>query len=339
MEVMTKFRLPAAAAAIALLAAASASAAGPPTAAASIKPVHSLLAGVMKGAGYPVLLVPASATPHRFQLKPSDARALANADLVAWIGPELEGFLARPLAALAGDAVLLELLRVDGVLLRPRRHGAIWEDHHDHGAEAHDHAREGRGDDHDHARERRGDDHDHARERHEDDGWDAHIWLDPRNAEAMVNAMAGALAKLDPERAALYRANAADLGTRLRALDQELRRDLAGIKDKGFIVFHDAWQYFEVRYGLNGLGSVAVDPEHPVGAQTLAAVERRLAESDARCIFREPQFSPALVHRLAADTGAKVGVLDPLGATVDDGPDLYFGTMRAIAAGLRDCLG
>lgn len=336
MEVMTKFRLPAAA--IALLAAASASAAGPPTAAASIKPVHSLLAGVMRGAGYPVLLVPASATPHRFQLKPSDARALANADLVAWIGPELEGFLVRPLAALAGDAVLLELLRADGVLLRPRRRGAVWEDHHDHGAEARDRGRAG-DHDHDHAREHREDGHGHARERGEDDGWDAHIWLDPRNAEAMADAMAGALAKLDPERAALYRANAADLGTRLRALDQELRRDLAGIKDKGFIVFHDAWQYFEARYGLNGLGSVAVDPEHPVGAQTLAAVGRRLAESDARCIFREPQFAPALVHRLAADTGAKVGVLDPLGATVDDGPALYFRTMRAIAAGLRDCLG
>ena len=275
-----------------------AAAAEPPTAVASIKPVHSLLSGVMEGAGEPSLLVRGGASPHTWTLRPSDAHALEHADLVVWVGDELESFLVQPIEALTGDAYVLELSRAEGITLLRMREGGAWDEHgHDDEEEGHeddhddhedDHAK-GEEDDHedDHAKGEEDDhDDDHAMgkdDEHDDDHgekvagahgdededvhvhhededehghgeFNMHVWLDPENAEVIVGAMADALARLDPERESLYRENEAGLKSRLHALDEELKDAYAPVRDRGFIVFHDAWQYLDTHYGPAGGG-------------------------------------------------------------------------------------
>ena len=353
-------------------------AADAPAAVASIKPIHSLLAGVMEGAGRPTLLVRGYASPHTWSLRPSEAHTLQEADLVVWVGEDLESFLARPLRSLADDAYVLELSRAEGITLLPVREGGVWDGHAHHGEHGegededahHGEHGEGEGEDAHHDEHDEGkhedahhDEHDegkhedahhdeHGEGKHEDahvhheDGhehgrgeFDAHVWLDPANAEVIASAMAQALSQVDPGRAALYRANAEKVRARLRALDAELQETLAPVTDRGFIVFHDAWSYFDTRYDLRAVGSVTVSPDQPPGAARLAEIRERLRDAKAECVFAEPQFEPGLVRTLVAGTGAAVGVLDPLGAAIEDGPDLYFTLMRANAAALRDCFG
>ena len=326
-----------------------AAAADAPAAVASIKPVHSLLAGVMEGVGRPLLLVKGGASPHTYSLRPSEAQVLEEADLVVRVGEFLESFLTRPIQALAADAHVLELMQAEGVALLPVRTGGVWDahDHHDEDAgDAHGHD-EDAGDGHGHGEDAHGHDEDtgdgHVRREdgheHHEDEIDNHLWLDPVNAAAIVDAMAEALSLLDPERAGLYRANAATVQARLRALDAEIGEALAPVSDRGFVVFHDAWQYFGNRYGLKEVGSVTVSPEQAPGASRLAGIRERLIDAKAECVFAEPQFESGLVRTLVAGTGAGTGVLDPLGAAIDDGPDLYFTLMRANAAAIRACFG
>ena len=340
----------------ALLAAAPAitvsAAADAPAAVASIQPIHSLLAGVMEGAGSPHLLVRGNASPHTWSLRPSQARILQEADLVVWVGEDLESFLARPLRSLADDAHVLELSRAEGITLLPVREGGVWDEHAHHGEHGEDEHEDAHHDEHDEDKDEHAHHDEHDEDKHEDahvhheDGhehhrgqFDAHVWLDPANAEVIVSAMAQALSQVDPGRDALYRANAEKVRARLRALDAELQETLAPIADRGFIVFHDAWSYFDTRYGLRAVGSVTVSPDRPPGAARLAEIRERLRDARAECVFAEPQFEPGLVRTLVAGTGAAVGVLDPLGAAIEDGPDLYFTLMRANAAALRDCFG
>lgn len=343
-----------------------------PAAVASIKPVHSLLAGVMEGAGNPPrLLVSGAASPHTYSLRPSDARALSEADLVVWVGRDLESFLVRPIETLAHDALVLELSQAEDIALLPTRRGGAWEEHDDHGGEErHGEHGEHRGErdddreehehghgehDDDHGDERHDEDrhghggehaagHDDDAHEHREDGhghdhgeYNPHLWLDPANAAAIADAMAHALARLDPARAALYRGNADALKARLEALDRELRATLSPVADRGFIVFHDAWQYLEARYGLRAVGSVVFTPGLSPGAARMAALRERLAATKAECVFAEPQFEPRTVRTLVAGTGAGSGVLDPLGADIDDGPDLYFTLMRSNAEHFRAC--
>ena len=350
----------------ALLAAAPtmAAAAEAPAVVASIKPIHSLLAGVMEGVGRPTLLVGGGASPHTWSLRPSQARVLEEADLVVWVGEDLESFLTRPLDSLADDAYVLELSRAEGITLLPIREGGVWDDHDSHeegedhegrhegeDEDAHHHEDEdGHGDEdedgHEHEDEeghKDEDDHEDAHVHHEDGHghdhgeFDMHVWLDPANMEAVAAAMAEALSQVDPGRAALYRANAEAVRARLRALDEELAEALAPVADRGFIVFHNAWSYFDTRYGLRAAGSVTVSPERPPGAARLAELREKLRALDAECVFAEPQFEPGLVQTLVTGTAAATGVLDPLGAALDPGPDLYFTLMRANAAAFRDC--
>ena len=322
---MRRFRnlLPALVSALLMAGPTIAAAADAPAAVASIKPIHSLLAGVMEGVGRPLLLVKGGASPHTYSLRPSDARVLAEADFVVWVGEFLESFLTRPIRALADDAHLLELMRIEGVALLPVRKGGVW-DAHGHGENA--------GDEHEHARRENG-------HEHHEGGFDTHMWLDPVNAAAIVDAMAEALSLLDPGRAGIYRGNAAAVQVRLRALDAEIGEALASVADRGFVVFHDGWQYFSSRYGLRAIGSVTVSPDQAPGAARLAGIQRRFIDAKAECVFVEPQFESGLVRILVAGTGAGTGVLDPLGTAIDDGPDLYFTLMRANAAAFRACFG
>ncbi|MFL7900392.1 zinc ABC transporter substrate-binding protein ZnuA [Azospirillum argentinense] len=297
-----------------------------PKVVASIKPVHSLVAAVMEGVAEPTLIVRGAASPHTYAMKPSDAKALAAADLVFWIGPELEGFLDKPVTATAKKATSVTLLEAPGVTLLDAREGGAWEAH-DHGHE-HKH-------DHDHKHE---DKHAHE-DGHDHDEVNTHIWLSPANARAMVAAIAEALSAKDPANAAAYTANAERTARSIDALDAELKAALAPVAGKPFVVFHDAYQYFEAHYGLNGVGAITVNPERRPSAKRLSEIRAKIGGLGAACVFAEPQFEPALVNTIVEGTPAKKGVLDPEGADLKDGPGLYPALMRNIAASLKDCLG
>jgi zinc transport system substrate-binding protein len=311
---------------------------------ASIKPVHSLVANVMEGVGEPVLLVKGTGSEHSYSLRPSEARALEQAEVVFWVGETMETFLIKPLHALAGDAEVVELWEVRGLTLLPTREGGMWEVH-EHGDE---HADAGHGEDEhaehkesEHAEEQAGD---HAAEHeagagHAHGETDMHVWLDPGNAKVLADAIANAIADADPDHAAIYQANTERLRQRLDELDRSLEERLASVADRPYVVFHDAYQYFEHRYGVKAVGAITINPTVRPGAQRLGEIHAQLEELDAACVFAEPQFEPTLVETVIEGTSAKRGVLDPLGATIDAGPDHYFQLLNGLADSLVDCLG
>ncbi|MCB1477340.1 MAG: zinc ABC transporter substrate-binding protein [Rhodobiaceae bacterium] len=289
---------------------------------ASIKPVHSLVAGVMKGTGVPGLIVDGAGSPHTYSLKPSQARMLEHAKLVFWVGHDLEAFLEKPLETLGRDAEVVTLSQADGVKLLELREGGAFE--------AHEH-----GDGEDHAA---GEDHDHEDYDHAGEGHDMHIWLDPHNAAAMVQLIADALAKADPANAAIYMSNADVLSVSLSRLEDEIGEALAPVRERPFVVFHDAYHYFEARFEMHAAGSVTVSPEVMPGAERIAEIRKKLSGLGGVCVFAEPQFEPKILAAVTEGTSAQSGTLDPLGASIADGPDLYFTLMRNMAAEMRGCL-
>ena len=300
-----------------------------PAVVASTKPVHSLVSAVMAGVAEPVLLVKGTASPHDYSLRPSDAAALESADIVFWTGHGMELFLADALATLSTQAQTVELAESEGIELLPMREGGAFEAHahedgHDHGHDGHDH--EG----HDHE--------DHAGHDHGEGEGDMHFWLDPENAKLMVAEIARVLAAADPENEAAYAANAAAEIEELGALTAEIDAMLADVKGKPFLVFHDAYQYFERRFGLEVAGSITVSPEAMPGAARVEELRARVIELGATCVFAEPNFEPAIVNMIVEGTEAKAGVLDPEGSALGEGPDLYADLLRGIASGLADCL-
>ncbi|MCC0044360.1 MAG: zinc ABC transporter substrate-binding protein [Brucellaceae bacterium] len=313
----------------------------------SIKPIHSLVAGVMGDTGTPHLLVRGAASPHTFALRPSDARALENAKLVFWIGPMLETALDGAIDTLGAGATVVEFADIHDLVKLPLREGGAFEthdhDHEEHGEHEHDEAGDHDGhDDHEddhHAEAHDDDDHDHDGEHHaHEGGFDAHLWLDPQNAAVMVGEIAEALTAADPGNAATYAANAGNLTARLESLTTELAAELEPVKDRPFIVFHDAYHYFENRFGLAAAGSITVSPDVLPGAERLAEIRAKIAQLGATCVFSEPQFESKLVTVATEGTGAASGVLDPLGAELEDGPELYFELLRGMAGSLHDCL-
>lgn len=290
---------------------ASAAQAQAPRVVVTVKPLHSIVAGVMEGIGTPALLVSGAASEHTYTLKPSDARAVADADLVVLVDDSFETWLRRPLANRKDKAGILRLMGAPGVTTLPLREGGVWETHgHDHG-------------------------HSHGNERARLDG---HLWLDPRNGQAIARAVGAALARVDPARGATYAANAAKVANEIGALDQRIATDLAPLRDRPFVVFHDAYQYFEARYGLAAAGSLTVDPERQPGARRVADIRARIADRRALCLFREPQFAPALVDMLVQGTPARSGELDPIGAAVPAGPGAYAAILRNLSSALQTCL-
>ncbi|PDT06585.1 MULTISPECIES: zinc ABC transporter substrate-binding protein ZnuA [unclassified Rhizobium] len=311
----------------ALLFAGTMRAADAPVVVTSIKPIHSLVAAIMQGVGEPELIVDGAASPHTYNLKPSNARALQEAKVIFWTGPGLEAFLEKPLQALGSKASIAELDKAPGLVKLPFREGGAFEPHDD-------------GDDHDHAAETGHDnhhEHDHDHD-HEHGAFDTHLWLDPMNAKAMAAEITTTLVAADPANALTYQANAKALDDRLTALDKEIAATVAPVKDKPFVVFHDAYQYFERRYGIRVAGSITVSPETIPGAERVSEIHRKVGELGATCVFAEPQFEPRLVNVVIEGTSARSGVLDPEAATLKAGPDLYFTLMRGIAESMKACL-
>lgn len=281
----------------------------------SIKPVHSLVAAVMEGVGSPYLIVRTAASPHSFALKPSDARALENAGVVFWVGAGLESFLEKSLETLARQAKVVALQDVPGLNKLSLREGGAFEAHdEDEGT------------------------HDHGDEEHGDNGTDMHFWLDPVNAQAMVRAIEQVLSTADPDNAGTYRKNAGLVKDKLGRLIAEIESELAPVAGRPFIVFHDAYQYFEQRFGVRAAASVAVNPETTPGAGRLAEIRAKISGIGPTCVFSEPQFNARTVEIIVAGTSARAGVLDPLGAGLPEGPSLYFDLMREMAKTITTCL-
>jgi len=302
---------------------------------ASIKPIHSLVSAVMQGAGQPSLLVEGAGSPHTYALKPSQAKQLQDADIVFWMSHDLEAFLEKSIDSIATNARAVSLMESHGLIKLEFREGGAFDDH------GHDDHDEDKHDDHGH------DDHDedkhddHGHDDHDDHGHgeaDPHVWLDPVNAKALVHEIEEVLVAADPANAATYEANAEAMMSKLDGLVAEIDAELEPVKGRGYVVFHDAYQYFENRFGLTAVGSITVSPEVLPGAERVRELQEKVRGLDATCVFSEPQFQPKLVSTVTENTNAGTGVLDPLGATIKDGPDLYFTLIRNMAASLKGCL-
>jgi zinc transport system substrate-binding protein len=287
-----------------------------PKVVASIAPIHSLVASVMAGVGAPTLLVPPTASPHTFVLRPSDAKNLEDADVVFWVGENLEGFLRKPLRALPKKAKVVSLSATKGLALHDRREGGNWEGH----ADQDKHGKKGR--------------HGH------DHGHDAHVWLDPRNTQAMVRAIVTTLGARDDANKATYAANGGKTIARLDDLEKELQARLAPVAKVPYLVFHDAYQYFEKRFALSAVGSVTINPENPPGAKRVAELRAKAEALKIACVFAEPQFDLKVVRTIVEGTSVRTGVLDPDGgAGLAPGPELYFSLMNRLGDSLVSCLG
>lgn len=324
-----------------LLVATSAAGHAAPKVVASIKPVHSLVASVMQGIGEPQLIIEGAGSPHTYSLRPSQARALQDADLIFWIGHELEAFLEKPVETIGTGAKSVELIDAHGLVKLPFREGGAFEahDHGDHGGEhggEHGHADHDEDKHDDHAGHDHGHDDSHG---HAHGAFDAHIWLDPENAKAMVMEIAEALSEADPDNTAAYEANAAKTVERIETMRADIDARLTPLRGKGFIVFHDGYQYFEKRFDVTASGSITVSPEVMPGAERVAEIKARIGELGATCVFAEPQFEPKLIQVVTEGTDARSGFLDPLGAELADGPDLYFGLIDGLASSMEQCLG
>jgi len=296
----------------------------------TIKPIHALVSEIMAGVGVPVLLVDGAASPHTFTLRPSTARAINDADIFIRTSDALEPFTHKIVQSLAPEVTVLTLADAPGIRLLDQRRGGTFEPHvHMHSIDE-EHADA----DHEH-----GETHDaHAAHDDDEDGKDGHIWLDPQNAKAIVADVSKALAARYPEHAERFAANAAALDHRLDALNQEIVTELSRARDKPFIVFHDATQYFENRYGLNAVGSITVSPDIPPSARRLTEVRRKIASLGAVCVFSEPDFQPKLISAVTEATAARSGTLDAEGLMLTPGPDLYFDLMHGLARNLARCL-
>ena len=305
----------------------------------SIKPLHSLTSYIMEGVGEPDLIIDGVASPHNFQIKPSHAKMLQKADLVIWVGEDLESFLPSALKSIPKNAVVFELLDQSGLKKLKFREKNIFEGHDDHDEHGHDeHAKkEDDHDDHDEhgKKEDDHDDHGHDEHGHAHGEYDPHIWLDPSNAKVIVKKITNQLSKIDKDNSSVYKANSKKLLKDLDGLIKEVKNEIN--KDASFVVFHDAYQYFEKRFGINVIGALTVNPDVMPGAEQLSEIREVIEHEKAKCIFSEPQFNPNIINSIASDTGVKTGILDPLGANINKGKGMYFQLIKDMSNSLKDC--
>ena len=311
----------------------------------SIKPIHSITSYIMDGVGSPDLIVDGYNSPHNFQLKPSHAKMLQNADLVIFVGEGIEEFLEKPLESIAKDAKKFALLEQSGFKKLKFREKNIFEEHDDHD-DHDDHDKKAKKkddhddhDDHDHDKEAKKkddhDDHGHDDHGHGHGEYDPHIWLDPINAKAMIKKITKLLSKMDKENSSTYKSNSKKAIKEIDMMVKEIKSEMN--KDLKFVVFHDAYQYFENRFDISVLGALTVNTDVLPGAEQLSEIREVIEHENVNCIFSEPQFNPDIINAIAMDTNVKTGVLDPLGATLKPGKDLYFDLIRNISKSFKGC--
>ena len=319
---------------------------------ASIKPIHSLASYLMDGVGKPDLIVDGYASPHGFAMKPSHAKMLQEADLIFWVGEDLEAFLEKPLKSIAKKAEKIELMATKNLNVLKFRERNIFDehDHDDHGHDDHAKKKDDH-DDHDHDKKAKKDDdhdHDHDHDSHakKEDGhddhdghhhgeFDPHIWLDPINAKAILNEMVEHLIENDAANASIYKKNLDKALNELDKLTMNVMTDLN--KSTASIVFHDAYQYFEERFNVNVLGAFTVNTDVMPGAEQLKEIREIIEHDNVSCVFSEPQFNPDIINAVAKDMNIKTGVLDPLGATLNPGKGLYFDLIKNMSSSFKGC--
>ena len=303
---------------------------------ASIKPIHSLASYLMDGIAKPDLIVDGYASPHGFALKPSHAKMLQNADIVFWVGEDLENFLEKPLSSIAKKAEKIELLEVKGLNKLKFRERNIFDDHEDH--DDHGHKKKDDHDDHDHdshAKKKDGhDDHD-GHEGHNHGEFDPHIWLDPINAKVILFEMSKHLIENDPSNETAYRANLSKAYKEIDKLTKDVTAELN--ESTASIVFHDAYQYFEKRFNVNILGAFTVNTDVLPGAEQLSEIREVIEHDKVACVFSEPQFNPDIIKAVAKDMNIKTGIVDPLGATLNPGKTLYFDLIKNMSKSFKGC--
>ena len=278
----------------------------------TIKPLHSLISNVMKGVGEPSLIIEGTSNPHNFVLKPSHAKLLQDADIIFWVGEDLEAFIEKPLKSLAKDTKKISFMELGSISKLTFREENIF-DHDDH--EEHD--------DHD--------DHDE----HNHGEFDAHLWLDPVNAKKMVIEISHELSELDPTNKNRYKANADKTIEDLDGLIEEVNQLLS--KDISYVVFHDAYQYFEKRFEVTSAGALTLNPDVLPGAKQIVDIQNLIKQKNIKCIFSEPQYNPKIIETLANDTNILTGTMDPLGANLDKGSAMYSKLIMNIANSIKNC--
>ena len=347
-----------------LLASAAAPAmAEPPSVVAGTPVVQSLVAQVIGETGTPEVLLDQGADPHSFQLRPTQAQALADADLVFWVGPELTPWLQRALDGVEGGGEVVTLLEAEGLHRQDFQHGhdhdhddghghGHYDDHddHDHGDDDHDsHDDHEHEDDHghehgddepghdDHAHDDdhgHGDDHDHAH-----DGLDPHAWMNTGNAQVWINVIAARLSEHDPDNADTYAANAEAARARIDEIEADVAATLEPVADAPLIMFHDAYGYLSDQFGVNVAGNIALGDAAAPGAERIRELQATLAEAGAVCVFPEVNHSSRYVDVVVEGTGVHVGAeLDPAGMMLDYGPELYGELMTQMAAQIAECV-
>ena len=289
----------------------------------TIKPLHSLVSSVMDGVSEPSLIIEGTNNPHTFVFKPSHAKLLEEADMVFWIGEDLEAFMEKPLKSLASNAKKIAFMELASIEKLKFREENIFDDHDDH-------------DDHDgHEDEHEGHDDHAGHEGHNHGEFDAHIWLDPMNAKEMVHEIAHELSELDPSNKEIYEANANRALKSLDKLMEDVGKDVP--KDISYVVFHDAYQYFEKRFGVSTAGALTLNPDVLPGAKQIADIQDLISDKGIKCIFSEPQYNPKIIETLASDMKISTGILDPLGANLDKGNTMYEELIKKISNSIKNC--
>ena len=288
-----------------------------PKVAVDIAPVHSLVSKVMNGLGKPNLIIPSEASPHEYQLKPSDAKAIQESKVIFWIGEDLTPWLEKSLETLPKDASITTLLEVDGIELLDFRESALFE--------AHDHSDHDDHDDHD--------DHEgHAHGEH-----DPHAWLSPGIAKVWLNVIASKLSEKDPSNASTYFSNASSASKDLDALSDEINDILDPIRDEKFVVFHDAYQYFEKHFNISASGAISLGDASDPSPARVKEIKDRVENEDIHSVLAEPQYKVGLVKAVIEGTHANMAVIDPLGVGLEAGPTLYDKLIRNLATNLSKC--
>ncbi len=338
----------------------------------TIKPLHSLVSSVMKGIGEPSLIIEGTNNPHTFVFKPSHAKMIEEADIIFWIGEDLEAFMEKPLDSLAEESQVISFMALSSIEKLKFREKNIFDDHDGHEDEHeghededdHGHKDDDHDDDHDgHEDEHEGhedeDDHGHKDDDHDDDHdghedeheghdddhndahahahgeFDAHIWLDPVNAKKMVLEIAHELSDLDPNNKVKYEDNA---NATIKSLDELVDSNKKILsKDISYVVFHDAYQYFENRFGVIPAGALTLNPDVLPGAKQIADIQDVINDKGIKCIFSEPQYNPKIIETIGNDMKISTGVMDPLGAYIDAGPSMYSDLINGIANSIKDC--
>ena len=296
-----------------------------PRVAVSIAPLHSLMSAVMDGAGVPELLIPSGQSPHAYSLAPSTVKTIHAADLIVWIGPGYEVALKNVMDQVGSKSMVRTIAELRGLVTHPVREGGLWDSHDDHM-----HVGGGFEDNQEDIQINGGNKHSLR--------VDPHFWLSTSNAVIIIDWFSTWLISVDPKNTSIYQSNAERVISGIRSLHRDLQQQLLPVNDIPYILFHDAYQYFEKEFGLRAAGSVTISPDKPPGAKTVRILRNTLQGNEIKCIFSEPQFEPRLISTLIENTDVDVGQLDPLGSELTPGPELWVEVMTNLGMSIRNCL-